>query len=99
MKWIRKAAEQDITAAQLYIGICYQNGDGVDKDIYEATKWYRMAAEKGMAEAQYRLGLLYVGYGTQKDKIEAIEWLMKASVQGHEEASDFLKEILQRSQR
>ena len=30
----------------------YENGEGVPKDMAEATKWYRKAAEQGDADAK-----------------------------------------------
>ena len=34
---------------------CYENGEGVEKDIHEAVKWYRKAAEKGSISAKEAL--------------------------------------------
>ena len=51
MKWYRKAAEQGDANAQLWIGYCYENGDGIVKDKAEAIKWYRKAAEQGNQQA------------------------------------------------
>ena len=37
-------------AAQLNLGVCYDNGIGVAKDFEEAVKWYRQAADQGHAD-------------------------------------------------
>ena len=37
VKWFRKAAEQGVVEAQCNLGICYGIGEGVSKDMGEAT--------------------------------------------------------------
>ena len=37
-------------------GICYKNGEGVEKDLVKAVECFMKAAEMGHAEAQNRLG-------------------------------------------
>ena len=44
-KWFRKAADQGIALAQANLGLCYEKGEGVPRDIAEAMKWYRLASE------------------------------------------------------
>jgi TPR repeat protein len=51
VKWYRLAAEQGHAQAQLNLGFCYENGNGVPEDKVEAVKWYRLAAEQGSANA------------------------------------------------
>ncbi len=48
---IYNAAEQGDAQAQLNLGVCYWNGNGVAKDYAEAVKWFRKAAEQGINEA------------------------------------------------
>jgi len=60
--WFQKVPE--LAEAQFYLGKCYENGDGVEKDITQAMEWYRKAAEQGFAEA--------------KDKIKILETYLKA---------------------
>jgi len=74
-KWFRLAAEQGEVSAQFYMGVFYQEGLGVSKDIKESIKWYRLAAEQGYAAAQIRLGRAYAhGKGVIEDKILAYMW-------------------------
>jgi TPR repeat protein len=46
-KWYMKAANQGFTDAEINLGIYYEDGLGVEKNIPEAIKWYAKAAEKG----------------------------------------------------
>ena len=59
MNELREAAEKGNAEAQFNLGLCYENGEGIQKDLQAAVNWYRQAAEKGNAEAQYYLCLLY----------------------------------------
>ena len=52
---LRKEAEEGDAEAQCKLGWCYENGNGVAKDLAEAVKWYRKAAEQGNADAQTAL--------------------------------------------
>ena len=45
--------------AQCFLGLCYDNGQGVVQDYTQAVYWYRKSAEQGDAWAQYNLGNCY----------------------------------------
>lgn len=93
-KKLVKRAEKGDAKAQYNLGSCYENGDGIDKNINEAVKWYMKAAEQGMPEAQSYLGLCYaLGNGVSKDSDEAVKWWKNALEQGYEPAIDMLKTV------
>jgi TPR repeat protein len=46
-KWFTKAAAQGIISADCNLGIAYEHGCGVTKDIPKALEMYTKAAEKG----------------------------------------------------
>lgn len=69
------------------LGICYENGEGIEKDNKKAAEWWKKAAEKGNAKAQYKLGNYYMnGTGVAQDKTYAIIWYERAIAQGNLEA-------------
>jgi hypothetical protein len=37
-------------------GFCYENGNGVTKDLVEAVRWYTLAADQKDPVAQFNLG-------------------------------------------
>ena len=41
--------------AQLNLGLMYENGLGVSKNLRDAVKWYRMAAKQGNKKAINKL--------------------------------------------
>ena len=89
--WYRKAAEQGHAGAQCNLGVCYANGQGVNKSMYEAVKWFRKAAEQGNAEAQCNLGeCYYFGKGVSEDNNSAFYWFTKAAAQNIAWAQYFL---------
>ena len=92
VKWYRQAAEQGDSEAQFNLGLCYENGEGVPKDLAEAVKWYRKAAEQNDADAQFNLGACYAnGEGVSKNMAEAVKWYRKAAEQGDADAKAALE--------
>ena len=86
-EWYRKAADQNDLDAQYKLGVCYEKGEGVGKDLKEAAKWYRKAAEKGIVEAQIALGACYEnGRGLPPNCKEAVNWYRKAADRKNPEA-------------
>lgn len=57
-EWFKKSAELGFTPAKNNLGICYEFGYGLAKDVEIALKLYREAAEKGHVQAMYNLGCL-----------------------------------------
>ena len=45
--WFRKAADQNCPAAFYELGVCYENGEGVERDLDKAAEWYGKAVEGG----------------------------------------------------
>ena len=73
--------------AQFRLGVCYENGTGVNQNFDEAVKWYRAAAEQGYAAAQCNLGSdYYNGTGVTQNFDEAVRWFRKAAEQGYADA-------------
>ena len=87
-KWeegFRLSEDADLNdkSIQFYLGVMYDNGQGVAKDERAAVMWYRMAAEQGHALAQCSLGSMYVkGKGVAEDESEAAKWFRMAAEQG-----------------
>ena len=89
----RKAAEQDYDEAQVALGDCYYEGNGVPQDYGQAIDWFRKAAEQDNAYAQYCLGFCYkAGQGTSPDEKMARYWFKKAAENGNESAQKELEE-------
>ncbi len=66
-------------AAQYYLGLMYEQGDGVEQDHVESARWYTRAAEQGDGLSQMSLSFLYLeGEGVALDLVEALKWLYLA---------------------
>ena len=87
IEWYRKAAEQGYVDVQMKMKNCYENGEGLEKDLTQAFEWAEKAAIQGNIKAQCYLGKCYKeGVGVKADKDKAIEWYEKAAEQGDAEA-------------
>lgn len=77
-KW-RPLARQGSSAAQLFIGFMYANGQGVPKNGATAAEWYGEAAERDNVVAQVRLALMYRdGRGMPANRVKALYLLKQA---------------------
>lgn len=73
-KWSPLAGKGS-SAAQLFIGFMYDNGQGVPKDDSLAADWYRKSAERDNMIAQVRLAIMYRdGRGVAEDRVKAWFW-------------------------
>ena len=45
-----RAADQGDTDAQYRLGMCYEEGAGVERDTAKAVEWYKRAADLGDVE-------------------------------------------------
>ncbi len=80
----KKLAEQGHVAAQIYLGLAYEKGEGVTRDPKQAVYWYTKVAEQGEAAAQNNLGVMYLkGEGVTRDLKQAAYWWTKAAEQGN----------------
>jgi TPR repeat protein len=83
----RNAAAQGNKVAQFNMGLTFEQGLGVPKDVGQAAVWYLKSAEQGYANAQEKMGIFYAGgVGVPKDLSRAAEWNRKAGAQGKEGA-------------
>ncbi len=76
-------AEKGMAAAQYKLGLLYENGRGVPKDLDQAEKWYALAADQGYSSAQYNLGFVHY---SQNDIDGTTEWWGRAAEAGDEQA-------------
>lgn len=74
-----KAAEGGYSEVYFTVGLCYKEGDGVERDDAKAFGWFKKAAEYDDPMAWVELGLSYAtGCGTGMDYVQAVEWYRKA---------------------
>jgi len=83
-------AQKGLPEAQVFVGLSYKNGWGVDKDPGQASMWFQMAAEGGNASAQFFIGLQYLASDNPKLVPVGINWLVQAARNGESNAQQFL---------
>jgi len=81
--------------AQLFVGLAYNSGNGVQKDTNLGTAWLKKAAKQKNSDAYVYLGRLYAGkyQGISEfatDDKEAFEWFRKAAFAKNPEGHSWL---------
>jgi hypothetical protein len=83
VRYFRLAAERGDAQAQVNLGVCFENGEGLAQDLSKAVRYYRLAAEQGLGAAQYDLGRCFEhGEGVAQDLVEAMRYYRLAAEQG-----------------
>lgn len=83
-------AQQGNSDAQVFVGLAYQNGWGVSKDLQRSNMWFQMAAESENPAGQFFLGLHYVSSKDPKTVSTGVQWLVQAAENGDTSAKQFL---------
>lgn len=99
-EWYRKAGEQGVVAAAHQLGLRYERGQGVDKDLHQAARWYDKATELGHLDSLLSLArlLLQGGNGAPYDPVRAAALLKKAADGGVTRAQVMLGRLHQRGE-
>ncbi|MCL2149104.1 MAG: sel1 repeat family protein [Methanomassiliicoccaceae archaeon] len=80
----RKGAEAGLSDGQLFLGIAYRDGVGVDRDYKRAAELFRESARQGNAEARNSLAHIYQeGLGVDKDPVKAFKLYKNAASAGN----------------
>lgn len=83
--WYQKAAEKCHSESMKNLGVMYQYGQGVQRNVKESLKWYIQAASYGDENAQCCVGNLFC-YGEEEipvDYNEAIKWYKLSANYGY----------------
>lgn len=85
---LQKAAKAGQPAAQFFLAVRYQNGNGVAKDSKQAFTLFKAAADKGITPAQLNVGRMYIdGEGVAKNEALGRQYFEKAASHGDNRAS------------
>ena len=94
LRELRPLAEQGDSGAQFYLGLLYENGDGVPRDFVKARQWYEKAAAQGEAKAQFYLGMQSsFGQGGPMDLVQAYMWYSLAAGNGNAHAPGYRDDV------
>jgi len=85
--WYNQSAVQGYALAQFNIGVAFEKGRGISRNLQEAYKWYRKAAEQGNPKAAFNLGMLYFdGRGVVKNYEKAHKWFIQSALRNNSRA-------------
>ena len=74
------AARKGDAQAAYYLGMMYQNGMAVARDLKAAAHWLQFSANRQTPAAMYALAKLYLsGEGVKRDELAARRWIEKAA--------------------
>lgn len=80
----RQAAEAEYPPAQYKMGILYESGVFIEKNLKEMIRWYQLAAAMDYAPAIYNMGFFYEkGMGVKRNFKRALKLYRKAALQGY----------------
>lgn len=95
IKYWEPAAKNGHLKSQLFLGLLYEHGLGINMDLKESRKWYRKAAIQGSTVGQKKLDLMkknadledeykrgLIAYN-KKDYVTAIKYWEPAAINGH----------------
>jgi len=92
-------ANQGNVKAQLFLGICFSDGEGVEKDVSLGTSWYEKAAVQNEPLALLLYGIkLYDGVGVNKNLFLALEKLLQAYESGVMKAEEYITPVREQIQ-
>jgi serine/threonine protein kinase len=81
------SADQGNAFGQYNYGICLNHGQGIAKNLSEATRYFKMSADQGNADAQNGYGIcLKNGEGVAKNLSEAARYFKMSADQGNGDA-------------
>ena len=93
VRWLRQAADQGNSDAQLNLGVMLLYGYGVTQNATQAAKWLKQSAAQNNRSAMRELGELYAqGNGVQQDTAEAQRLMACAASMGDSDAQKWLDE-------
>lgn len=79
----RLAAQNKLPIASYNVGVFYEQGRTVDRDLQKAFAAYMVAAQSGVVLAMQKVGTYYVnGAGTIKDPVAAAGWFARTAAAG-----------------
>ena len=98
--WLERASQVDATDPEtlsivlLYLGVCYEEGIGVESDLAKAFKYYQHSHKLGEVRAIMALGSCYeYGVGVKADHLKAVGYY-REFLETDSDVSDIEKEVV-----
>jgi len=86
--WLQRLAKTRDAWAEYHLGLIYDHGLGVHRNIRVARGWYEKSSASGYASAQLNLGVLLANLpGAKRDLNRAIKLYRLAAAQGRKKAA------------
>jgi len=76
------SAQRGYSTAMNNLGICYEEGQGVPRDLHKAKMMYKEAADRGNSSAKNNLGFLLLSSDKEEDFVAARQLCHEAAREG-----------------
>ena len=91
IKYLKKAAKQKNSDAQLYLAKLFLEGKVVVKSFTNAKKWYEIAINEGSSQGLYEMGRIYFeGKEVLQNYKKAFDYTYQGAKLGNKDAQSFL---------
>lgn len=91
IKYLKKAAKQKNSDAQLYLAKLFLEGKVVVKSFTNAKKWYEIAINEGSSQGLYEMGRIYFeGKEVLQNYKKAFDYAYQGAKLGNKDAQSFL---------
>lgn len=92
-KWLELSAGIGERDALYQLGVVFDKGLGVERNVEQAVKWFKLAADQRDPQAQLNLGILHDprADGIAKDSAIAAQWFLLAANNGNQRARQILE--------
>jgi len=89
---LKQRAQNDDPDACFDLGLIYQKGCEVERDLTEAIFYYKKAIKSGDISAAFNLGIIFLNADNQ----EAMKWFKIAAEKGHDKSQNILGDFYYR---
>ena len=95
-EYFYEATKNHDEEAAYHLGLMYENGNGIHKDLPMAETMYRRAALSGSSAASFRLAFFYESGkgGLKKNYSKALEWYRQSYKQGNGAANSSINRMV-----
>ncbi|WP_302376146.1 TIR domain-containing protein [Barnesiella intestinihominis] len=90
IKWYEMGAKSNEPTCVFTLGLIYEEGDGVQKNILKAADWYQKGAQAGIPSCLYNLGKLIINKEISGEEEKGFNLIQQAAESGYSFAQNYM---------
>lgn len=84
VEWLMRASEKNHSEAQWRLGLAYARGEGIEKNLADASRFLQLSVAQSNSDAQYHYAQFLEQQSTQSEvRAQALSFYEAAAQQGH----------------